>query len=189
MRSLTHMMLMLAILVPAQTWAGSANWDVVAEQSSITFSATQVGQSFTGKFKTFEAQIQFDPADLASAHVFATIDMRSVDANDGQRNAALPTPDWFASKSFPAATFEAKSFTAIDAGKYEARGTLTIRGIAKEVLLPFSLDIEGDKASMHGEAEIIRTDFGVGQGQWQSGQWVGLEVKIIVEIAATRASE
>lgn len=189
MRPPVHLLLILAILAPTQTWAGSANWNVGAEQSSVTFSATQVGQSFTGKFKAFKAQIRFDPADLASAHVLATIDMSSVDAGDGQRNIALPTSDWFDSQVFPSATFEATSFTALAAGKYEARGTLTIRGVAQEILLPFSLDIDGDKANMQGEVTIIRTDYGVGQGQWQSGQWVGLEVKIIVEIVATRASE
>lgn len=188
MRPIIRLLLIFAALGPSQTRAESTNWKIIADQSSLTFSATQVGQAFTGKFNSFEADIRFDPADLANSYVLATIDMGSVDTDDSQRNAALPSPDWFASRRFPAAKFEAKAFTAIANGEYEARGTLTIKGIEKSVLLPFSLEIESDRARMQGELVIVRTDYGVGQGQWQSVQWVGAEVKVFVDISATRAA-
>lgn len=184
-----RLLVILAIASPACAWAKSPVWNVVADRSSLTFSATQVGQTITGEFKSFAADIRFDPADLASAHVVATIDMGSVDTGDGQRNAALPTADWFNSETFPRATFEAKDFTAIESGDYEARGKLTIRGIERNVVLPFSLKIEGDQAIMQGALTLVRTEFGVGQGQWQSGQWVGLEVRVSVDLTATRSAE
>jgi hypothetical protein len=33
-----------------------------------------------------------------------------------------------------------------------------------------------DEARATGHLDLVRTDFGVGQGPWTSGQWVALEV-------------
>ena len=37
-------------------------------------------------------------------------------------------------------------------------------------------------------AALVRGAFGVGQGPWASGQWVGLDVGVDVDIVATRAN-
>jgi hypothetical protein len=102
------------------------------------------------------------------------------------RDVALPQSDWFNVKEFPEATFEASGFRAAGDGRYEAVGTLTIRGIRKDVVLPFKLDAQASSAHAVGQVEIVRTDFGIGQGEWGTGAVVGLGVTVTVDLVATR---
>ncbi|WP_264785676.1 YceI family protein, partial [Gluconobacter cerinus] len=105
---------------------------------------------------------------------------------DQQRDGALPGKDWFNVAGFPSAVFDAQSFRAMGGNSYEAVGTLTIRGISKPVTLPFTLDINGTTAHAKGHLDLVRSDFGVGQGPWASGQWVSLNVGVDMDITAQR---
>ena len=140
---------------------------------------------FTGSFSSFDVSISFDPENLGASRIAATIDTASAATGDRQRDDALPTPDWFASKSYPAAGFESSVIRAAGSG-YEAEGTLTIRGVSKGLILPFSIDIRGDRAVADGSASLLRTDFGVGQGEFATGEWVGLDVNVTIHIEASR---
>jgi len=70
------------------------------------------------------------------------------------------------------------------AGKFEARGRLTIRDVTRDVLLPFTFTpaADGQHATLAGGTTIRRLDFGVGQGEWTDTTWVGNEVKIRFEL-------
>jgi polyisoprenoid-binding protein YceI len=71
---------------------------------------------------------------------------------------------------------------------YEAAGNLTIRGVAKPVSMPFTLDIKDNMAHAKGQLEILRTDFGVGQGEWNDGSTVALKVTIQFDLQAAKKS-
>ena len=66
-------------------------------------------------------------------------------------------------------------------------GSLTLRGIKHDAVLPFTLDITGGKSHAIGQLAIVRTNFGVGQGPWADGQYVALEVTVTVDLWADRA--
>ncbi len=51
---------------------------------------------------------------------------------------------------------------------YDAVGTLTIRGVTRDVTLPFRLSTTGDEARATGHLDLVRNDFGVGQAPWTS---------------------
>ncbi len=53
--------------------------------------------------------------------------------------------------------------------------------------LPFTLAITGDVAKLTGETTVDRSQFGVGQGDYGSPDTVPFEVKIKVDLTATRA--
>ena len=132
------------------------------------------------------AEIGFDPAHPEAGHAKVTIDLASAKTGDTQRDTALPQPEWFDTASHPQASFEADHFVAKGGDAYEAPGKLTIRGTTKDVVLPFTLAISGDHATAKGHLSLVRSDFGVGQGPWSSGQWVALEAGVDVDLAATR---
>ncbi|MGB7432889.1 MAG: YceI family protein, partial [Ahrensia sp.] len=70
---------------------------------------------------------------------------------------------------------------------YEANGVLTIKGVEQPVVLPFSLVIEGDTATMSGQLVIDRMNFTVGAGSYENADTVGLAVTINVDLVAQRA--
>ena len=73
-------------------------------------------------------------------------------------------------------------------GKYQAAATLTIHGVTKDVVLPFSLSIKGKTAKMTGSLSLLRTDYNVGQGEWAQTDWVGGDVKVDVALTADSAN-
>lgn len=166
--------------------AAAPRWTPVPSESALTFTATQFGKPFEGRFADYSASIFFDPNDLAASLVVVEIDMRSAKTGDAQRDLSLVEKDWFAASDHPMARFEASEIVAVGDG-YEARGTLKIRNVARPLALPFSLAIEGDTARASGAVSILRTDFGVGQGEFSTDEFVGFDVTISFKIVARKA--
>ena len=155
-------------------------------KSRLGFTGQQTGAPFTGRFKTWSAAIAFDPARPEAAHVSATVDVASATTDDPQKDEAMPSADWFDASDFAKATFQATGFAPKGGDTYETQGTLTLRGVTKPATLAFTLTISGDQAHAVGKAKLVRTDFGVGQGSWSSGDMVGLDVDVDMDVTATR---
>jgi polyisoprenoid-binding protein YceI len=145
------------------------------------------GEAFTGSFKRWTAQIAFDPKALAASKVMVAVDVGSASTGDSDRDSALPTDDWLAASKFARATFMSKSFRDLGGGRYEADGDLTLRGVTRPIALPFTLTITGDTARMNGAVVLNRTAFGVGQGQWKTGDVVDAKVTVNVALTAHKA--
>jgi cytochrome b561 len=182
MRRMMPALLLAALALPA----GAADWQVDPAKSNLGFLGTISGKGFEGHFKTWTADIAFDPANPAAGHAKVVIDMSSAVTGDKQRDYALPDTDWFDARKSPQAFFEATSFTAKGGNAYEAVGTLTIRGTKKPVTMPFTLDIAGDAAHAKGQLDIVRTDYGVGQGEWGDGATIALKVGIVFDLTAKK---
>ncbi|MBW4034162.1 MAG: YceI family protein [Proteobacteria bacterium] len=166
--------------------AGAPRWTVDAAKSSLDFTGTQTGTKFHGTFKTFTADIAFSPDDLADSHIDVTVDLASASTGDSQRDTALPGKDWFDVAKSPQAVFTSNRITKTGANTYQAIGTLQLRGVTKPLTLPFTVTIAGDTAHATASADLLRTAFGVGQGPWQSGQWVALNVDVTIDLTATK---
>lgn len=170
--------------------AAGADWAVDYEESKVSFSAIAEGAPFTGVLPKFDARIHFDPDDLAAASVTAVFDMSAADAGDAERNDALPSPVWLDVANHKTARFETTDIRKTGEGAYEAHGALTMRGVTKPIVLPFTLTIDGDVAHMHGETSFARLDYGIGDNAYfTSGDSVSLEPKVIVDLTAHRAAD
>lgn len=172
--------LLAGFAVPA---LAADHWTVARDASTITFSGTQAGAPFTGTFITWTADIAFSREDLAASAVTVTIETASAVTGDAQKDANLPTPNWFNASASPEATFVTTAIATTGDG-YLATGTLTIRGIAKPVELPFTLAIDGDTAEMSGSTTVKRSDFGIGAGI--PPEMIADAVTIDVRVSATR---
>jgi len=166
--------------------AAAGTWIVDKATSWVGFTGTQTGKEFRGRFLAYDAAIELDPNNLAAAKIEVEIDMTSAKTGDKQRDDALPGKDWFAAAAFPKAHFRSRDVFATGSGTYEARGSLTIREVTRDLALPFRLSIDGNRASADGMVVLVRTDYGVGQGEFATGEWVGLDVKVSFHIEATR---
>ncbi len=164
----------------------ASEWEVDKDKSTLSFEATQAGNAFTGTFGSFDADITLDPADLTSAKIAVTIDLKSIATGNAQRDGALPGSDLFDMAAFPSATFASTAVRSTGGNAYETDGDLSIKGIVKPVTIVFTLDIDGDNAHAKGEVQIVRTDFKVGTGQFAAEAAAGHGVKILIDIQATR---
>ena len=109
-----------------------------------------------------------------------------MNTGDAQRDATLPSGDWFDAAGHPKATFTATSFTRTAEGRFTAHGRLTLRGVSRPLDLPFRLKIDGDRAEVRGVTSLDRTAFGVGQGEWTSTDQIPAKVTVEIDRKARR---
>ena len=145
--------------------------------SRLEFVGVQAGAEFKGVFHRFTAAIDFAPDALANAHFDVQIDMSSVDTLDKDRDGTMRGADIFDVARFPTAHYVTRSFANTAAG-YTAIGALTLHGTTKDVPIDFQFATTSSGARLEGTAELKRLDFGVGQGDWKSTEWVGDIVKV-----------
>ena len=163
--------------------ADASRWAVDPEVSTIRFSGIQSGSPYEGLFAQWTAEIAFDPDQLDASRARVEIDMTSATTGDMMFDGTLPDPDWFDSAAHPGAVFEADRFSESEQG-YAAEGTLTIKGIANPVTLPFALTIDGDTAKATGTITIDRLDWQIGATTDTAS--VASEVKLAIDLTATR---
>jgi polyisoprenoid-binding protein YceI len=176
--------LMLTAVLPV-TSADAATWKVDLAKSKLGFSGTQTGTKFQGVFTRWNSEIEFDPDHLEASHILVTVDLATATTKDAQRDKALPESNWFDIGHFPTATFDTREIHSKGANDYEAVGTLTLRGVAAPLTLPFALQIDGTSAHAKGHAELSRRTFGIGQGPWATDQWVAFEFGVDFDVIAT----
>ncbi|MEM6495168.1 MAG: YceI family protein [Pseudomonadota bacterium] len=185
-----HVLVLLTALV---CWGGftslatAATWRVDYEKSRIAFSGTHAGTPFSGRFRTWTADITFDQDALDKSKVTVRVELGSAATGNATYDRSLPTADWFNTASGATATFVSDKIERVEGGNYVANGTLDMRGVKVPLRLDFDLSITGDKARMSGRATISRLDFSIGKIADPKGAWVSLEIPVEVDVVATRA--
>ncbi len=166
-----------------------------AAHSSIEFSVKHmVITNVKGTFDKFDAVIMFEPENLDQSSVEVSIDVASINTRDEKRDEHLRSPDFFDAAKFPTITFKSSKITK-KGDDYIAAGTLTIRGVSKEVEFPFQLN--GPITNPWGQIvmgieldfEIDRKDFGVNWSKTMDngGLVVGDDVKIEINLEAKKS--
>jgi polyisoprenoid-binding protein YceI len=161
-------------------------------RSTLQFSFRQAGATSTGRFGRFTVEFRFDAGRLAASPLAATIDVASLDTSDRERDELLRGTDLFLVARYPTASFRSAGLQRRRDGTYEASGTLTIRGISRPLRLPLAIGIarraDLTTLTLRGTTVIRRLDFGVGQGDWKSTEWVDNDVTVRFEIVLTTAA-
>ncbi|RMX05056.1 YceI family protein [Corticibacter populi] len=158
---------------------------LVAPQSEIKFTFKQLGVPVSGHFKSFEADVQLDPADLAASSVKLDVDTGSATIGDAQTDAELVKQPWFDTAQFPKASFVSSSIKPLQDGQYEADGTLTIKGVSSAVKVPVTLEQTGDVTVASGRLPIQRLGYKIGDGDWSDTSVVADEVQVQFKFTLT----
>jgi polyisoprenoid-binding protein YceI len=167
-----------AAVATAPRAAGAvASYAMDPAPSRLEFVGVQAGAEFKATFHKFTAAIDFAPDALANSHFDVQIDLNSVDSMDKDRDKTMRGSDIFDVAHFPTAHYVTRSFTKTAAG-YSAVGALTMHGVTKDVPIDFQFVTSPGGAKLEGTAKLKRLDFGVGQGDWKSTEWVPDAVKV-----------
>ncbi len=166
-------------------------WKVDPAQSSIVFKSAYMGRPFEGRFEKWDATIQFDPANPQDARIRVVIPTISAKTGEPYFDDSISQGDWFDSARHPEAVFEVNEGVFKDSEtEFEATGVLTVKGIRYPVRLPFTLEINGDNARMHGETALKRLDIDIGADTLAEPkgdeEWVQNDVRVVVDVIATR---
>lgn len=171
---------MLASLLLAATAHAQ---QLLPEQSNIEFVSKQMGVPVSGKFTRFEGDIEFDPEQPEAASIELRIDIGSATLGMKEVDVELPKPEWFHAAEFPQAVFTSSDVKSTGDGQYEVSGELRIKGQSQAVIVPVSLERDGDQGTASGEFTIERLVFGIGDGDWADTSMVADEVQVRFKLA------
>ncbi len=147
-----------------------------------------------GRFTGVTGTVKLDPKDLTKISIDASIDARTVDTGNTQRDNHLKTADFFNIKKYPTMTFKSKK--AVKKGDaLLVTGDLTLNGHTREVTLTVE-DISKPVKNPAGwfsraataRTKINRHDFGIDWNKTLDGGGVvvGDDVKIEIDIELIR---
>jgi polyisoprenoid-binding protein YceI len=162
----------------------AGEYQLDSKHAALIFKIQHLGLStYVGRFNKFDAQLNFDPKNMASASLNAVVEIASVDINDAELAETLQNDTWFSSERFPQASFTSHTVTVISDTSFNFTGDLTLRGVTKPATF---------KATFHGGADnwmtgkytvgfsavgqIKRSDFGMDSYIPIVGDEIDLEV-------------
>jgi polyisoprenoid-binding protein YceI len=145
--------------------------------SEVTFTAHQIGVPLEGKFKRFDAQIALDPRHPQSGRVSFQIELGSVGIN-ADTDSELLKPEWFNTAKFPKAQFTSRAIKAMGPGRFEVSGVMSIKGLARDVVVPVTLTAAGGQTTATGSFALKRLDFKIGDGDWADTSVVANDVQV-----------
>ena len=160
--------------------------------SEVHFQVRHLVTKVRGRFTDFAGTIRFDEANPERSAATFEASTASIDTGTADRDQHLRSADFFYVDQFPTLTFVSSRVTRTGPQTFDVTGTLTIRGVAREVTLPVSYlgaakDPWGNaRVGFETEITINRKDFGL---TWNAaletgGFLVGDEVKISASVQA-----
>ncbi|MBL0358024.1 MAG: YceI family protein [Chitinophagaceae bacterium] len=142
-------------------------YNAVDAGSEVKFSIRNFGLTVNGSFKGLEGKISFDPASITAASFNVSMEAATVNTGNGSRDRHLKKDDYFDVAKYQKLLFLSSKVTAAaGAGNYMRQGSLTIKGITKQVSFPFTATAAANGYRFSGQFKINRSDFKVGGGSW-----------------------
>lgn len=159
----------------AETAAGAAvtadqlngAWNI-ADTSKVYWSVTTSKETVNFVNASVQGTWNVNLEDAASMKGEGSIEMSALDSGNGQRDEHVKGEDFLAVTQFPKSTFVVKSFSELPAEwtegtpvEVEMQGTLTVRGIEKDVTFASQAVYSGGQLMLSGTTTVTFEDFGL----------------------------
>lgn len=156
-----------------------ANADAAdAAKTSVSAVFKQMNVPVEGHFNRVNADVRFDPANVAAASAKIDVEVASFDIGAPEYNDEIAGAEWFDAAHFPHATFVSTRVSPGANGAYSVAGKLTIRGKTNDVTVPMRYHKDGANQVFDGTLPIKRLAYGVGTGEWKDTSVVADDVQI-----------
>ena len=178
----------------------AATYRIDPTHASITWRVNHFGLAkYTARFKSFDATLSFNPADIAANAVDVTIDPLSVetdypgDYKAGHADSGFASwnedlaknAQWFNAGAHPQISFKSTSATQASPANGTVTGDLTFLGVTRPVTLDVTYNgvarmpwaPDQDKIGFSATTTLKRSDFGMGAYIPN----IGDEVEVIIE--------
>ncbi len=188
-----YLTLMVVLALSLTAFAGDV-YHLDKAHTTIGFSVKHmVITTVPGKFKDFDGSITYDPKNPLATSAEVTIKTASINTGNEKRDGHLRSPDFFNAEKYPVITFKTNRIEKRN-GQLVAIGDLTMRGVTKEIELPFTVsgpivDPWGKtRIGIEASTTINRKDFGVSWNKAldSGGVVVSDEVKIKIHAEAVK---
>jgi len=160
---------------PVHTWVG--------------FSVAHFFTKVPGYFSKVKGTIIVDRDHLENSSVEAIIEVASITTNTKMRDDDLRSTNFFAAAQFPAMTFKSKTWKSTGDNTYDVTGVLTMKNVAKEVVLKvtslgFGPGMKGAAISgWEAKLTLDRRDFDITADQGAIGNNVDVLINVEADLS------
>lgn len=176
--------LAIASLVALTALPAAANQAVDYGKSRISFVSRQMNVPVEGEFRKFAAQVRWDAARPEASAAEVAIEVASFDMGERTLNEEAVSRPFLDARNHPRAGFVATGVKPVGAGRFEVAGRLTIKGVTRDVVVPFTVKHEGPSNVFDGAVTIRRLDFKVGEGEWSDTGILANDVQVRFRLVA-----
>jgi len=178
--------LTLASLHPGQT--AVETYDIDPVHTWVGFTISHFFTKVPGFFGKLKGTVVADRDHLENSTIEAAIEVASITTNTRKRDDDLRSTNFFAAATFPAMTFKSKTWKSTGTGTYAVNGTLTMKNVAKEVVLKvtslgFGPGMNGAAISgWEASVTLDRRDFGITADQGMIGNTVDVLIHVEADL-------
>lgn len=184
MKKLFYLFLMM--MTPGLAMADATEWQTRYDESTITITSTENGNSQQTKVGAFTADIKFSPDDLENSAVSVEIPVESFQRDDSEALQTMMESMFFDVTNYPNILYTADTFDHTGENTYLARGQLTIKDKTEAYDLPFTLNIDGDVATMDASTTVKRLPFEIGKGSWADTSFIADDAQVDIHLVADK---
>ena len=188
----------LALYFVSVSATSMTKWKADKSHTMINFTVSHmVISEVTGQFKDFDATMDAAKEDFTDAKINVTIKAKSIDTGTNSRDYHLRSADFFNADVDSIITFNSSKIEKSDTDTYKIYGSLTIRGITKDVILDTKLkgkikSNKGTVAAFKATTSITRKEWGLNwnRSMDSGGLLVGetVDLTILIEFNESKVS-
>lgn len=136
---------------------------ITPADSKISFVGAKITRKHDGSFGAFTGTVRVPNGNVEQGSVTAEADVASMTSDDPKLTGHLKSPDFFDAEKFPKVRFTS---TGIQAGgaagaTHTITGNLEMKGVAKSVRFPATVQLAPDGIKVNAEFGINRKDWGI----------------------------
>ena len=184
----------LVLLVGQPLHAAPPVWQIDKVHSGFFFDSKHIFSTVRGYFEDFSGEFRFSADNLAESTINFKVKVKSILTNSPKRDQHLRSPDFFDEKKYPYMTFTSSKITHDGGDKYSVAGTMTIKDVSTDFVLPMTY--HGEKtnpsnpkqivAGFNAELTINRLAYHVGDGRFYEMGLIQKEVDITISLEMIR---
>jgi len=181
--------LVLSFVSPSPAWAAASNCRIDRAESRLQFTAHMIFSiPITGRIENFDGQLRLHEDEPQLSHADITIDTASINTDNPDTDDFIRSKPMLNSAEFPVATLTTKAFDPLNKANMQISGELTINGVKREVLIPFtyshrpSVDGTSDLVIAEGSFEFSRLAFNIGVESWSNTTVFKDPIEIDIEL-------
>lgn len=130
--------------------------------AAISFKIKNLGINTNGTIGGLQANVHFNPSDLTTSTLEASVDVTTLNTDNSSRDEHLKSEDFFDLAHYPKITLKSISFKHKSGNNYSGIFNLTIKDKTKQMEIPFTYADKGTNVAFNSAFKLNRLDFGVG---------------------------
>lgn len=166
----TKMLIAASLAFFSVSFAGEpTEYKADASKSKVTWTGKKVTGEHSGNISISEGKLTSDGKRFTGGTF--VIDMESMTNTDitneeykGKLMGHLKSDDFFSTQKFPKATLVINKISPAGKDEYKVKGSLTIKGITKEVEFPATIKSSGSELTAKAKIEVDRTKYDIKYG-------------------------